>query len=250
MNSSLQSQPFYENLDSFLMLLSADWFKPYWRSINIELSTEKTLLVVKLCRITVKAFMQGAPDYYLIDFGAERQAKTWQSFLEALKINSLSNIECDVIQTAAAQFCSFSAASTTSYALFKTVILELSRKNSNPSMPGPRPRISAVIQETLQQACQTSAQFYSHLDEIEAVAEASTTQWDTYLRSLMPGTPEILFIEFDGRIVTPQFCETAWTLLRSKLNKEQLEMLRTALISRIEEIADPAFILEVPRCMV
>jgi hypothetical protein len=65
-------------VDQVVMLLSTDWFLPYWSLIGIE-ADEERLCVQKGCRQIVHEVMNGATDYYSVNFSYERLRATRRS---------------------------------------------------------------------------------------------------------------------------------------------------------------------------
>src|SRR6516162_11289086 len=57
--------------DKAAMLLSTDWFGPYWSVIGIEADNAK-VCIQNGCRDIVRGFVGDAGDYYLINFSHDR----------------------------------------------------------------------------------------------------------------------------------------------------------------------------------
>jgi hypothetical protein len=68
-------------VDRVVMLLSTDWFLPYWYLIGIDASEPK-LCVQKGCRQIVHEVMNGATNYYHTNFSDERFRATRQSICD------------------------------------------------------------------------------------------------------------------------------------------------------------------------
>ena len=55
-------------LDRLVMLLSADWFVPYWQLIGIFTDNKRKSLLRDECREIVPQIMSGATQYWYTDF--------------------------------------------------------------------------------------------------------------------------------------------------------------------------------------
>src|SRR6266542_299640 len=62
-------------VDHAAMLLSTDWFAPYWTVIGLEADKQKQCLQ-NGCREIVRQVVGEARDYYLIDFSHDRIERT------------------------------------------------------------------------------------------------------------------------------------------------------------------------------
>lgn len=70
-------------MDKLVMLLSTDWFKPYWSSIGVEVDGAPKTSIQQGCREIVRQILSGAKSYYLASFSDDRKNKT-RAMLESL----------------------------------------------------------------------------------------------------------------------------------------------------------------------
>jgi hypothetical protein len=78
-----------ENSDRFVMLLSADWFVPYWVSIGLVLTSKEQRIVQGVARQSVRDLMRGADAYWNANFSDERRTGTRAQFLEGLRADGV-----------------------------------------------------------------------------------------------------------------------------------------------------------------
>jgi hypothetical protein len=71
--------------DSLVLLLSTDWFLPYWTEIGIEIAEEKKVGIQQGCRKIVDELLDGAESLYLVSFSEERKQVTESKFLTLLR---------------------------------------------------------------------------------------------------------------------------------------------------------------------
>ena len=62
--------------DDLVMLLSTDWFLPYWFVLGIGAEDERKVCVKEGCRKIVKQIMSGAREYWHVSFSEERISET------------------------------------------------------------------------------------------------------------------------------------------------------------------------------
>jgi hypothetical protein len=74
-------------VDKVVMLLSTDWFLPYWSVVGIE-ATEQKLCVQEGCRQIVHEMVNGATEYYHVNFSDERLRATRQSLRDLATIEA------------------------------------------------------------------------------------------------------------------------------------------------------------------
>src|SRR5262249_15263754 len=67
-------------IDQMIMLLSSDWFLPYWGMIGQSIDQQLQICVQQGCRAIVKQIVCGVEEYWLASFTVERQAETRSMF--------------------------------------------------------------------------------------------------------------------------------------------------------------------------
>jgi hypothetical protein len=73
-------------IDELIMLLSTDWFLPYWAEIGIDIAEAKKVGIKQGCREIVDQLLGGADDYCLSDFSEARKLETDSRFLALLRL--------------------------------------------------------------------------------------------------------------------------------------------------------------------
>jgi hypothetical protein len=68
--------PYERMADSLIMLLSTDWFLPYWAEIGIKTSEEKKSCVQQGCRKIVAQILGDNESKFMSDFSDERMRET------------------------------------------------------------------------------------------------------------------------------------------------------------------------------
>jgi hypothetical protein len=66
------------------MLLSTDWFLPYWAAIGLRIAVEKRNFMQQGCRQVVEQMIDGAEQYYFISFALDRLETTRDSFWQLI----------------------------------------------------------------------------------------------------------------------------------------------------------------------
>jgi hypothetical protein len=64
------------NLDYFIMVLSTDWFEPYWAAAEIDAPEPARRTIQQGCRPIVEQILGGAEEYYLTSFDERRTEET------------------------------------------------------------------------------------------------------------------------------------------------------------------------------
>lgn len=163
--------------DYFAMLLSTDWFLPYWSVVGINAADSRTCFQ-QGCRKVVREMLAGADNYYLISFAAERVAATREALyalaatcqLEAGAIHKLKNI------------CAPRSARHDQHRTAWMLAMVLDELLLDTELDGD---IKAVLQSANQQL-----NFDGEI--LQQCCLQSQTPWDTYIRQLTPELPTSL----------------------------------------------------------
>jgi hypothetical protein len=165
-------------VDHAAMLLSTDWFAPYWNVIGIEADRQKQCLQDG-CRAIVRRVVGGAQDYYLIDFSHDRIEKTREDLHLLVRNCKLSKAAATRVEELAAHKSGRDQLGKTAW-LFRNLHDEL------------------VNDQTLDQQIRTALtrsrskfSFASGLN-FEEICLRSSTAWDEYIRGLTPELPASL----------------------------------------------------------
>ena len=71
--------------DFLILLLSTDWFLPYWTQIGIDIAEDKKVGIQRGCRHIIDEILNGADSLYLASFSEERKQATGAKFFAVLR---------------------------------------------------------------------------------------------------------------------------------------------------------------------
>ena len=192
--------------DTLVMLLSTDWFLPYWSTIGIEAKKRKDC-IQQGCREIVRHMIAGAEEYYLISFSEDRVNATREA-LQALAA------KCGLDSASSERIAELSAPrperhwqETTAWLL--TVALDELLQDD---------QLEASIKATLQRA---KANFSFDDLDFEQLCMNSRSQWDAYIRQLTPELPTSL----SNWIAVAVLAEAKLDCVLRELNAEQQQHL-------------------------
>jgi hypothetical protein len=212
-------------VDDVVMLLSTDWFLPYWSVIGIEAPNQK-LCIQKGCRQIVHEVMNGATDFYCINRSDERLEATRQSIRALAKECRLGESAKmrlgDLVDSRPERDQFYKGAW-----LFRVLIDNLVKDD----------QLDATIRLVLGRRRNKHAAM-NDLD-FEQLSSRSNTAWDNYIRSLTPEVPTSLsnFLLVD--LVVSQLL----TSVLAQLTPAQ----REELLSRFQSIAKSVTGVDVDR---
>lgn len=200
--------------DYLIMLLSTDWFLPYWSEIKIDLDEERKFQLQQGCREIAIQILSGGNSYYECNFSADRKQQTDARFVRLVH-------DCNVraeIEPTYAEWTILSHEKLTPSWFFYSMTIEL--VVSHPEFEDalfPSPQIIAEVEEAWNTFCRVDFRF-------PEICSESKSNWDIYTRSLTDGAPEAL-----GNIATEvwilhQF-EKFWNRLRERLEPREIEDL-------------------------
>ncbi len=164
--------------DHSAMLLSTDWFTPYWSVIGIEAEKEKQCFKAG-CREIVQQFTEGASNYYLVNFSAERIAQTRENLRSLARRCEFSEAPSSGLEDLLADRPGRDQLQKTAW-MFRNLYSELMTHNE----------IEVATKNVLTRIWAKFA-FTDDL-QLEAACLQSTTGWDRYIRSLTPELPASL----------------------------------------------------------
>jgi hypothetical protein len=71
--------------DYLVLLLSTDWFLPYWTEIGIDITDDEKVGIQRGCRQIIDEILDGADSFYLASFSEERKQMTESKLLALLR---------------------------------------------------------------------------------------------------------------------------------------------------------------------
>jgi hypothetical protein len=212
-------------VDQVVMLLSTDWFLPYWSVMGIDAS-EQRVCIQKGCRQIVREVMNGATIYYHINFSDERLQATRQGIRDLarkcrLGESSEMNLE-DLVDSRPAREQFYKGAW-----LFKTLANHLANDDQLDATT------KLVLQRTRRQ--------HAVMDDLDfaQLCSRSNSTWDNYTRSLTPELPTSLADFLSEDLVANQLL----TSVLAQLTQAQ----KDGLLSRFQSIAKSVTGVDVDR---
>jgi hypothetical protein len=212
-------------VDRVVMLLSTDWFLPYWYLIGIDASEQK-LCVQKGCRQIVHEVMNGTTNYYHTDFSDERFRATRQSIRDLARKCRLSEssemgLE-DLVDSRPEREQFYKGAW-----LFQMLANNLA--------------IDDQLDATTKLVLEATRKKHSVMDDLnfEQLCSRSNSEWDNYTRSLTPGSPTSLANFLSVDLVPGQLL----TSVLAQLTQAQ----KDGLLSRFQSIAKSVTGVDVDR---
>ena len=166
------------------MLLSTDWFFPYWSAIEITAEEETRRFIQQGCRPIVEEFIAGAEHYYLIPFNQERIEATKQQFLDLLSGGSIS------VEVVAKFQELVSPEYDTESARFMIAMTTKMLVCGHADLPQSKdiPTLSSATIRTLSEWNEGQPPRF----EFGEICLGSKTDWDRYIKGLTPRSPAAL----------------------------------------------------------
>ena len=201
-------------LDKLVMLLSADWFFPYWDLIGIFTKDKKKSLLREGCREIVRQIMSTATEYWGINFSVAR-VKESRAMLDALLKR------CDLEE-----------------ANVNRIIGIISREES-PVDEGTRwllvsmtemllkGSITAPLDTAITEGLRREWGRWQNTDEFEfkSCCLNSASKWDQYLRNATPDLPAML-ADYVSAIASNSTFELLWGFINVNFTaKQRYELL-------------------------
>lgn len=198
--------------DKLVILLSTDWFEPYWAVIGINADPAARSSIRQGCRQIVTQILSGAESYYLISFSEERISETI-SRLRALA----ESVGADDVIGVLEEGMNRSDEDEKATWLWLILTDELLKGNVE-TKP-----LDAEIREAIAQCREKSA---IATWEFMHICMDSKTAWDKYTRGLTPEQPTAI-ADYLGGFLTPREFEGLWARLQRRLSAQQ----RAALVA-------------------
>lgn len=212
-------------VDQVVMLLSTDWFLPYWYVVGVDASEQK-LCVQKGCRQIVHEVMNGATNYYHINFSDDRLRATRQSIRDLARkcrLSESSEMSLEDLVDSRPEREQFYKGAW----LFRTLANNLANDD----------RLDASTKIVLERTRRKHA-VMDDLD-FEQLCLRSNSAWDNYTRSLTPKLPTSLANFLSVDLVGAQLL----TSVLAQLTQAQ----RGGLLLRFQSIAKSVTGLDVDR---
>lgn len=199
-------------VDKLVILLSTDWFKPYWSGIGIHIDEAAKPSVQQGCREIVAQILSGAKSYYLASFSDDRKNKT-RSMFESLARQTGAEAVLKVIE----EWDKMSDEELKAAWIYTGLTDDLFSREIREGDPKLDPAITAIM---------TSAQRKYDLAPFEFLEKCapSETPWDQYTRELTPEQPTALADDL-AAVLTARRFEAFWNSVRDRLTPAQRDEL-------------------------
>lgn len=221
-------------LDQLIMLLSTDWFKPYWPILGLCLDDSEKELIQKGCREIVSQIIGGAKEYWLAIFSTGRREET-RSLFDSLIGDSRA---ASVLVNAAAEWTDISDEDMKASWLFDSLTDELVSGETNESLELHFDIRSVVLEK---RPDRTSLEV-----DFRELCEKSGSKWDRYTRQLTPTLPTYLADSLFSFLTAQRF-KSLWLSLSGSLTPEQRDELiswyRAVAKSRVHRDVAPSYIV-------
>lgn len=208
------------SLDSLVMLLSTDWFLPYWFTLGIGMETEKKSLIQTNCREIVKQIMSGATEYWQTNFSDERVDKTNAMFQDVLQKCSVDKAVTDKInglirgeKPPVDEVTGWLVVSITEQLVHKTLGADHRLD----------PRITDAIVRTWDM---TSRMEPVEATELERLCLSSKSAWDVLIRNTTPDLPT-KSADYASAVASKDKFQRFWAAISTNLApNERSELLK------------------------
>lgn len=170
------------SIDRLAMLLSTDWFFPYWSAIGLRMDPEKRTFLQQGCRKIVEDMIRGAEQYYLISFSVDRLLSTQNSFWELI---SSAQLDDELVRTIRGLLSPDSEESGTRWML--TLNTEMLLQNPS-SLPTGIPDLNPNVKGALRSWAERQPERF----DFNILCMDSKTAWDIHVRGLTPELPAML----------------------------------------------------------
>lgn len=198
--------------DDLIMLLSTDWFLPYWAEIQINMAEDKKIGIQQGCREIVTQILGGAENLSLSDFSEERKRETRSKFLALLRAwNAEKEMSTTYQEWATLSHQELNAAWTCAY---------LNRKLSSGDVPTGIPDLGHQLRAEVLKAWEKYALKSSLYRD---TCLNSSTEWDVQTRTAL-GRPGSLASQLQ-RVLLDHRLREFWEHLRQVLTESQVREL-------------------------
>lgn len=201
--------------DKVMMLLSSDWFFPYWGVIGITIDDDKKRESLQHgCRTIVAQFMSRASEYWHISFDPGRVERTRTMFENLVRTASLPRNINDLILGLGHGHGDTEGTGTDS------VMFALTERLRTVTAHADSVYLSAGIREIVEQVA------VKYVTEVnwEQLCLRSATTWDRYLRRITPEQQTYLADILVSELLVESF-QPFWREVTARLNVKQQEEL-------------------------
>lgn len=215
-------------LDELIMLLSTDWFAPYWLRIGLGVDQERKMCLQEQFRDIVRKITSGAKEYWLVNFSDERLTETRDSLNTALNQCQITVETARRINDLVDGRQSTRIDETTSW-----LVMLISEQMCQDSPP-PDFRQREIAEQTLRKLQNIVSRRNAPEVRFEELCLKSQSEWDTFVRGLTPDLPTKLSDFLASIAMVDEFAQL-WAAINSELStrerQELLEYFRVVALS-------------------
>jgi len=198
--------------DELIMLLSTDWFLPYWNEIGITIVDEKKIGIREGCREIVHQILNGADSLFMIDFSDQRRQKTDAKFRALLQTWDAAAEVSDTWK----EWANLSHEELTKAWACSHLNLKLSSGDVPEGCLHLDPDVRAEVIRTWEKYALKSSRFRD-------VSLGSKTEWDIHIGKLF-GKPNLLPSQL-RKVLLDHRLRGFWADIRERLTSQQLQEL-------------------------
>ena len=216
--------------DYLIMLLSTDWFLPYWTEIGIDIAEEKRIGIQQGCREILEEILGGADSLYLANLSKERKEATKSKFIALLR-------RCEAEREVSATRTEWGNLSNREL----TAVVQCAGLNRDiPSADGS----GAALYLELPIRAEAVKTWEAHdLDPavFEDICLSSKTEWDIRTQKMLTSPKTLKNLLW--RVLLDHRLRAFWADLRERLTPQQLQQLASwyrAMIKTISKDDQPA----------
>jgi hypothetical protein len=199
--------------DYLVMLLSTDWFLPYWAEIGIHIADEsKKAAIQQGCRGILDRILSGSKDYYKRQDSPDRKRETTSAFLTLLRA---CNAEAEVSE-ASEEWGTLSHEKLYPAFTYWSHTIDLVQGRARESGL----TLSASIKEEVVRAWEKC---HMHEPGFPDICQRSESAWDAYTQTLLNGPRTLANIL--NSVLRERNFKSFWNQLRQQLAAQQVEEL-------------------------
>jgi hypothetical protein len=205
-------------VDKLVMLLSTDWFLPYWFVLGIDAQDERRKCVQVGCREIVKQIISGTQEYWLTDFSPERVRKTTETFQSLLQ-----KCRADSMSIGRVRKLTEGSVGPMLEDRVAWLLQSITRRLVDDSLREYAP-LAQSIKERVKQIFENSQPTDSLIINFEELCLSSKSTWDTFVREVTPGLPTYLS-DYLALIRIKNTFEILWMRVNGALSENERDEL-------------------------
>ena len=170
-----------EAIDSLVLVLSTDWFDPFWDLVGIDCEGYQRDSVRKGCRDIVPQILSGADEYFLVSFSESRKGETRGLLHSLIKEHDLK----EAAQLAIQEWLN----ATDDQLKAAWVCYDLTSDVLSGRVDEGEPQLDSKAIDFLRLE---RKKYLLEPFELAKICRLSNTQWDVYTKRLTPEQPTTL----------------------------------------------------------